>query len=272
MKSKPRRLPGAANVWRVRQGGGAKVPLDNEVARIAAARVKVERALGMAAPGFALGEGPLNRLAWWLKDAPFRGWVSMETGFQDKRDRLKRIASAAEMLLAEIARPSVNDSPALAHLARELLQPLRVMHNIAASEGENIPPPEPRAWKALARIFYELTVQCWIEGGADFFRGSVPRFGVGEHGKATKAVKNLLHVAGKDVTESVMAKTLATCLVPGPWIPEGETEKGKDFDAWCAGIWDYDQNNCRIILSQTESVSKYQAAGKKKKRGRPRKI
>lgn len=86
----------------------------DEAARIAKAREAAASILRKSGRVKSLGEGPLVCLALWLKDAPYPHIRSVETGFQAERERLNRIAAAAEALLAEIEAPGAGDPPALA--------------------------------------------------------------------------------------------------------------------------------------------------------------
>ncbi|WP_234731076.1 hypothetical protein [Acidocella facilis] len=242
-----------------------------EAERLSAAREKVARILKKSAPHFALGEGPLNELAKWLKDAPWPGWENVEAGFPAARARRERLERAATALLAALDEDGAGESPGLGTAILEARKPVRALAQLAAHERENLPPPEPRAWKVYAEIFYELAIQCWIEGGAGFFRGSVPQFGIGEGGKATKAVKALLEVAGKKVTSAALAKTLASRPAPAAWLMNAGDGPTRDFDQWCAGVWDFDEKGRRKLLKKSEAFQNNPAPEPKKNRGRPRK-
>lgn len=255
-------------------------------------RNEVAAKLWEAAPGFSIADKPLDMLAWLIMDIEIYGktgfpnWLKMETGFPAARNRRERIEHLAKVLLSELENDEKDDTPDLKSAVTESLGPVRRLKTLARHELDHLPSAQGAiVWKSLARIFYNLAVQAWIEGGADFFKGagpspSVPQFGIGRDGKATAAVVSLLGLTGKHLSSNHVADFLNELRGlegdplpwPLPWALSWPVPwpLGKDYLALRSGLWGLDCRKRRKRLERNVVLPEDQVIQTKKKRGRPR--
>ena len=254
-----------------RPGEGA-LP-DDEAARIAAARRKVKAILRKAAPSFALGEGPLNKLAIYLQNAPWTDWDIREKGRPDTDKHLKRLEKKSAELLAGIECSPPDGGTWLILRMNAARKALGDLISQIQREREDLPKAEGAgAWKGWAHIFYDLAVQTWLEGGEPFWRGERRNFGVHPGGKATRAVQGLLAMAMKDrpSRKPPSAVTISEYLIMLPdTLPFVDEPTGIDLPAYADGVWDYDGFR-RLNLNKFETERKSSENAEQKKRGRPR--
>ncbi len=277
MSAKPKR-PGARRAAAKEQVTMAQP--DDGAARIAAARREVEAILRTAAPNFALGEGPLNRLAIYLSNAPWQDWPAKERGFPKVEKRLARLEKMTGDLLREIdhaqSGKDVLRIPGggawLILRMNAAVQPVRDLSIQLRREREGLPSGKgAEAWKNWAHTFYDLAVQTWLEGGEPFWRGERRNFGVHPRGKATQAVKGLLAKAMKErprrkpPSADTISELLTTLPDPLPWVEEN----GRDLEAYANKEWDHN-GFYRINLKKSNAKQKHSENIEKKKRGRPR--
>lgn len=233
---------------------------------------KVVKALNDAAPGFPIGAGPLDFLAWLLWKHLERKslgkrlyWQDVEQGHPVIRKRRERLITLTQALQDELSLSDPTDSVPIKQNISTLLEAAQNLNATAQHELKQIYVPKSAAevWHTLAGWFCDLMIQAWIEGGTDFYKGKNSNFGLGATGRVTKAVtallkgidKNLSAHAVSDVLEAHRKDSGDPPPWPLPWALSWPTPwpVGRDFLAFYAGERMFNEDKRRENQEITEA-------------------
>lgn len=249
-----------------RRKGGVKTPPD---------LATIVGWLKEEAPGRSVKADRLASTVAMLKNGPL-DWERIDQANRDQMAERNKVRSeifdAASTLRRYLAAAGNGDFPiipnvnAIADLAANLVPEINRLIGFTDCKPERATP----AWHSWAWLFSSDVIQAWEDGGSDFFRGNLPRFGKTEESPLVRVVQKLLAEAGKDVELRTVSAVLLANPDPGPAVPENTTESAPGFDSYVAGQWEWDARGRRKKTASTAPDQNLPENTKKKKRGRPR--
>lgn len=256
-------------------------PVDEVERNFASVKDCVRNIFKDEAGDLPLGEGPLNELARCLMSTPYN-WRKIENRNPGEAVALQKIVDSAGGFLKAIE--FFKSSQAIDQDANgfvftsaleAVLNPVRVVEHYARELTKTSEERRPSAWKGYAANFYYLSLHVWEQGGTSLWKGRRRRFGIHRNGPATKVVKRILDITGKNISLYSISEFLEVCDDPPPWKPDSLTGWSILMARIHHSAFEMPENKGSRILRNlcTDENDKEKITNKKtnRPRGRPRK-